>query len=116
MRKLLPILLFTFLISGCDSEPKNPNKNNEHPTISFDAPHTEIYFCEDNSQIEVTYAGDTAVVDTGSKHYLMVQAIAASGARYISDDGVEWHVKGGEGTLGINDETQLCSTTTDAAT
>lgn len=116
MRKRLPILLLPFLLSACDSEPKNPNSNTTEPIVSFEAPRTEIYFCEDNSQIEVTYAGDTAVVNTGNKQYLMVQAIAASGARYISDDGIEWHVKGNKGIFGINDETQLCNTATDAAT
>lgn len=116
MRKLLPILFLPFLFSGCDNEPKDLNKNTAEPTISFEAPRTEIYFCEDGRQIEVTYAGDTAVVDTGTKQYLMVQAIAASGARYVSDDGAEWHVKGKEGIFGVSDEAQLCNTAGDLAT
>lgn len=107
MHKLLPLLVLSFALVACDKEPPAAQENTS--SLSFEAPRTEIYQCEDDSTIEVTYAGDTAVVSTDEHQYLMVQAISASGARYVSDEGVEWHVKGGEGAFGINDDTQLCT-------
>lgn len=112
MHKLLPLLVLPFLLAACDKAPQNKEEKSEH--LSFEAPRTEIYQCEDNNEIEVTYAGDTAVVSTDKNQYLMVQAISASGVRYVSDEGIEWHVKGGEGAFGINDDTQLCTVVVNA--
>lgn len=111
MHKLLPILALPFLLIACDKAPQN--QEDQNADLSFDAPRTEIYQCEDESEIEVTYAGDTAVVSANNNQYLMVQAVSASGVRYVSDEGIEWHVKGGEGAFGINNDTQVCTVVVD---
>lgn len=111
MHKLLPILALPFLLIACDKAPQN--QEDQNADLSFGAPRTEIYQCEDESEIEVTYAGDTAVVSADDNQYLMVQAVSASGVRYVSDEGIEWHVKGGEGAFGINNDTQVCTVVVD---
>lgn len=111
MRNFLPLLALPFLLTACGPEPQT--NADEQSELTFDAPRTEQYQCEDNSQIEVTYAGDTAVASTEDTQYLMVQAVSASGARYVSDEGMEWHVKGGEGAFGIKDNTQICTVITE---
>jgi len=111
MHKFLLVLALPFFLAACDQGPQNTEEENTN--LSIEAPRTEIYQCEDESTIEVTYAGDTAVVSTDENQYLMVQAVSASGVRYVSDEGMEWHVKGGEGAFGINDDTQLCTVVVD---
>lgn len=108
MRKLtLPLAIAaTFFLAACsDDQPVTAG-----PLSLADSITTKVYQCaEDGTTFEVVYAGDTATLTLDDKEYLLKQAVAASGARYVSDDGLEWHVKGDEGAFGRNDDTQMCT-------
>ncbi len=111
MHKYLALFLLPLSLIACNAEPEDADA--ELAELAAEQPRTEVYQCEDKSEIEVTYAGDTAVINTGEQQYLMTLAVSASGARYVSDEGLEWHVKGGEGIYGVNDDTQICSVIVD---
>lgn len=110
MRKLLiPFSLTAALLLAACSD--------NEATTAMDAPQTtaegivtETYQCADSDNtFSVTYADDTAVLTLNNQEHLMKIEVAASGSRYVSDDGLEWHVKAGEGVLTQGEETEVCT-------
>jgi len=106
----LTVVAAMFLVACSDNQPV---ANNADEPQSFNENMTaKTYHCaEDDISFSVTYAGDTAVLVLDGQEHLMQQAVAASGVRYVSDDGLEWHVKGDEGAFGQDDDTQMCTLT-----
>lgn len=105
------LAISALLLAACGEETSDQPKediSSEQQTPSGDS-KTLTYQCADDTNIEVTYAGETAVVVEGNNNYLMTQAVSGSGARYVSDEGMEWHVKGNEGAYGSEDDTQMCT-------
>lgn len=104
----LTLAAAVFLVACGDNQPVADSAGEPQPFNESMAAKT--YHCaESDISFEVTYAGDTAVLVLDGKEHLMQQAIAASGVRYVSDDGLEWHVKGDEGAFGQGDDTQMCT-------
>lgn len=110
MRKLtLPFALTaTLLLAACSDN--DATAVVEAPQTAAEGILTEAYHCAHSDlMFSVTYAEDTAVLTLNQQEHLMKIDVSASGARYVGDDGLEWHVKAGEGVLTQGEETETCT-------
>lgn len=104
MKKLLAVAPLFLLLAACTtSVPLLADVNKQ------------TFTCEDGGKVNVSYSadGDIAYLKVklpeaglANEKLTLKQAVAASGARYVSDFnpkvGYEWHTKADYGTMSIN--------------